>query len=94
MKILKAHLVRSASTSAAVAAGIITNDILKAVDWTMFQKFNYQQESRISWSLVHCCAKISLTHSTRGSSCWSFYRAFVRTKHLRSFECVPTTGKE
>ena len=45
MEIVKAHSVRSASTSAAAAAGITTNDILKAADWSnkmVFQKFYHK----------------------------------------------------
>ena len=44
-EIFKAHSVRSASTSAAAMAGITTNDILKAADWsseTVFQKFYHK----------------------------------------------------
>ena len=41
----KAHSVRSASVTAAANAGITTNDILKAADWStasVFQKFYYK----------------------------------------------------
>jgi hypothetical protein len=41
-EIFKAHSVRSASTTAAAMAGITTNDILKAADWSsvmVFQQF-------------------------------------------------------
>ena len=44
-EIFKANSVRSASTSAAAVAGITTNDILKAADWsseTVFQKFYHK----------------------------------------------------
>ena len=44
-EIFKAHSVWSASTSAAAAAGITTNDILKAADWsseTVFQKLYHK----------------------------------------------------
>ena len=43
--IFKAHSVRSASTSAAAAAGVTTADILKAADWSseaVFQKFYHK----------------------------------------------------
>ena len=43
--IFKAHSVRSASTSAAEAAGVTTADILKAADWSseaVFQKFYHK----------------------------------------------------
>ena len=45
MEIFKAHSIRSASTSAAAAAGITTSDILKAADWSseaVFQKFYHK----------------------------------------------------
>ena len=45
MEIFKAHSVRSVSTSAAAIAGITTNDILKAADWSsemVFQKFYHK----------------------------------------------------
>lgn len=45
MEIFKAHSVRSASASAAAAAGVTTSDILKAADWsseTVFQKFYHK----------------------------------------------------
>ena len=44
-EIFKAHSVRSASTSAAAAAGITTGDILKAADWSnesVFQRFYHK----------------------------------------------------
>ena len=44
-EIFKAHSVRGASTSAAAMAGITTEDILKAADWsneTVFPKFYYK----------------------------------------------------
>ena len=43
--IFKAHSVRSASTLAAVVAGITTNDILKAADWSsemVFQRLYHK----------------------------------------------------
>ena len=49
-EIFKAHSVRSASTSAAAMAGITTEDILKAADWsseTVFQKF-YHKPVRVN----------------------------------------------
>ena len=45
MDIFKAHSVQSASISAATIAGITTNDILKAADWsseTVFQRFYHK----------------------------------------------------
>ena len=44
-EIFKAHSVRSASTSAAMAVGITTADILKVADWSnemVFQKFYHK----------------------------------------------------
>ena len=49
-EIFKAHSVQSASTSAAAMAGITTEDILKAADWsseTVFQKF-YHKPVRVN----------------------------------------------
>ena len=46
MEVFKAHSVRAVSTSVAAAAGITTNDILKAANWsseTVFQKFYHKQ---------------------------------------------------
>lgn len=45
--IFKAHSVRSASASAAAEAGVTTNDILKAADWSsqsVFEKFYYKPQ--------------------------------------------------
>ena len=45
----KAHSIRGASTSAAVNAGVTTNDILNAADWSsesVFQKFYYRSERK------------------------------------------------
>ena len=50
MEIFKAHSVRSASTSAAAMAGITTEDILKAADWSseaVFQRF-YHKPVRVN----------------------------------------------
>ena len=47
--IVKAHSVRSASVSTAANAGITTNDILKAADWTnptVFQEYYYKPEKK------------------------------------------------
>ena len=44
----KAHCTRSASTSAAASAGIITNQILETADWnskSVFQQFYYKPTS-------------------------------------------------
>ena len=49
-EIIKAHLVQSASTSAATMAGITTEDILKAADWSseaIFQRF-YHKPVRVN----------------------------------------------
>ena len=45
----KAHSIRGASTSAAANAGVTTNDILNAADWSsesVFQKFYYRSEQK------------------------------------------------
>jgi len=47
--IFKAHSIRGASTSAAANAGVTTNDILNAADWSsesVFQKFYYRCEQK------------------------------------------------
>ena len=47
--IFKAHSIRGASTSAAASAGVTTNDILNAADWSsasVFQKFYYRPERK------------------------------------------------
>ena len=47
--IFKAHSTRSATVSAAAKAGITTNDILNAADWSsesVFHKFYYKPENR------------------------------------------------
>ena len=44
----KAHSVRGASASAAVSAGLTTNQILNAADWSsesVFQRFYYRSSS-------------------------------------------------
>ena len=50
--IFKAHSVRGASTSAAASAGVTTNDILNAADWSsesVFRKFYYRPEQKSSF---------------------------------------------
>ena len=50
--IFKAHSVRGASTSAAADAGVTTNDILNAADWSndsVFQKFYYRPQKNTSF---------------------------------------------
>ena len=45
VSIFSAHSVRGASTSAAAGAGVTTNDILKAADWSsdsVFRRFYYR----------------------------------------------------
>ena len=45
VSIFSGHSVRGASTSAAAGAGITTNDILKAADWSsdsVFRRFYYR----------------------------------------------------
>ena len=47
--IFKAHSVRSAAVSSAANAGVTTNNILNAADWSnesIFQKFYYKTERR------------------------------------------------
>ena len=54
-EIFKAHSTRSASTSAAAAAGITTGDILKAADWsseTVFQKFYHKPSASSQFGLA------------------------------------------
>ena len=56
--IFKAHSVRGASTSAAASAGVTTNDILNAVDWSsdsesVFQRFYYKPEQRTHLELQY-----------------------------------------
>ena len=54
-EIFKAHSTRSASTSAAAAAGVTTGDILKAADWSseaVFQKFNHKPSASSQFGLV------------------------------------------
>ena len=48
----KAHSIRGASTSAAANAGVTTNDILNAADWSsvsVFQKFYYRSERKTNF---------------------------------------------
>ena len=61
--IFKAHSVRSAATSAAANAGVTTNDILKAADWSsesVFQKFYYKPEKENTFG-VSVLAKLPTT---------------------------------
>ena len=47
-KTFKAHSVRGASASAAASAGLTTNQIMKAADWSsesVFQRFYYRPVS-------------------------------------------------
>ena len=52
INIFKAYSVRGASTSAAASAGVTTNDILNAADWSsesVFRKFYYRPEQKSSF---------------------------------------------
>ena len=53
--IFKAHSTRSASTSAAAAAGVTTGDILKVADWSseaVFQKFYHKPSASNQFGLA------------------------------------------
>ena len=53
--LFKAHSVRGASTSAAAGAGVTTNDILSAADWSsesVFQKFYYKPEQNSAFGVA------------------------------------------
>ena len=57
INVFKAHSVRGASTSAAASAGVTTNDILNAADWSsesVFQKFYYKPEQNIAHLVLLC----------------------------------------
>ena len=61
--IFKAHSVRSAAVSSAANAGITTNDILKAADWSsesVFQKFYYKPEANSTFGTA-VLSKLSTT---------------------------------
>ena len=54
-EIFKAHSMRSASTSAAAAAGVTTGGILKAADWSseaVFQKFYHKPSAAGQFGLA------------------------------------------
>ena len=56
--IFKAHSISGACTSAAASAGMTTNDILKAANWSsesVFQKFYYkpEQKGRFGTAVLH-----------------------------------------
>ena len=62
--IFKAHSVRGASTSAAASAGVTTNDILNAADWSsesVFQKFYYKPEQNSTFG-VAVLSKLATTN--------------------------------
>lgn len=71
-EIFKAHSVRSASTSAAAAAGITTGDILKAADWSneaVFQRFYHKSTESSNYGLAvltsNSCHPSGKTTNTR-----------------------------
>ena len=58
--IFKAHSTRGAATTAAANAGITTEDILKAADWssdTVFKKFYYKPTQ--VWAVCTCPTKVT-----------------------------------
>ena len=62
--IFKAHSVRGASTSAAVNAGLTTNDILNAADWSsesVFQKFYYRPQQKEKFGASVLASKLPTT---------------------------------
>ena len=67
--IFKAHSVGSAATSTAANAGITTNDILKAADWSsesVFQKFYYKPGQNCTFGTA-VLSKLSTTNSATKS---------------------------
>lgn len=63
--IFKAHSIRAASTSAAAGAGVTTNDILNAADWSsesVFHKFYYKPEQTNQFG-VSLLSKLPTTSS-------------------------------
>ena len=64
----KAHSVRSASVSAAASAGVSTNQIMEAADWSsesVFQRFYYKHSSvnAVRVSVLSCTPTDSLQTS-------------------------------
>ena len=64
VSIFKAHSVRGAATSAAANAGITTNDILNAADWSsqsIFHKFYYRPVHNSTFGKTVLAGQLSTT---------------------------------
>ena len=86
ISIFNAHSVRGASSSAAAVAGITTNDILKAANWSsesVFQRFYYRSSDDPSYGRAMLSSN-QATNNTVDMWEWAFWNIIHKWLRLRS----------